>query len=223
MQHSTICVTGGTGFVGREIVSHLLENGYIVRALIRNEHSAKKLSFAKEQYPSQLEFIIGDATEPNDVINVLQNCDALIHLVGIRRKESKQTGLSYVDVDLGSAQTSVSALKQTGIKRILFLSAGAIGHSVYIQTKAKAEQVIIDAELDWTIFRPAFIVGPGQQWPILMGPFLWLLGLLSWSFGDLVRRSGNISRRALAQAFIIALEDDTTIGKILEVPELKKI
>ena len=109
------------------------------------------------------------------------------------------------------------------MKRILFLSAGAIGHSVYTQTKAKAEQVIIDAELDWTIFRPAFILGPGQQWPILRGPFLWLLGLLSGSFGDLVRRSGNISRRALAQAFIMALEDDKTIGKILEVPELKKI
>jgi uncharacterized protein YbjT (DUF2867 family) len=223
MQHTTICVTGGTGFVGEEVILRLLENGHHVRALARNERSAKKLSFAKEKFSSQLEFIFGNATEPNDIARALEGCTALVHLVGIRREEIKRTGLSYADIDLGSALASVIALQRTGIKRILLLSAGAIGNSVYIQTKAKAEQAVIDAKLDWTIFRPAFIVGPGQQWPVLMGPFLWLLGLFPGKFGDTAKRAENITREQLAHAFVMALKDDKMIGKILDVPELKRM
>jgi NADH dehydrogenase len=223
MNHTTICVTGGTGFVGREVIQQLLVNGYHVRALVRNEHSAKKLSSCKEQFPHQLEFVTGSATEPNDVAQVLAGADALVHLVGIRREEIKRTGLSYADVDLGSAIASAIAMQRANIKRILFLSAGAIGNSVYVQTKAKAEQAIIDAKLDWTIFRPAFITGPGQEWPVIMSPFLWLLGLLPGKFGDTAKRSSNITREKLANDFIIALKDDSYIGKILDVPELKRM
>jgi len=223
MQHTTICVTGGTGFVGEEVILRLLESEYHVRALARNERSAKKLAFAKEKYHEQLEFIYGDATEPNDIIRALDGCTALIHLVGIRREEIKRTGLSYADIDLASALASTIALQKSGIKRILLLSAGAIGNSEYVRTKAKAEQAVIDAKLDWTIFRPAFIIGPGQQWPVLMGPFLWLMGLLPGKFGNTVKRSENITRERLAYDFIVALADDKYIGKILEVPELKKM
>ncbi len=223
MQHSIICVTGGTGFVGQEVTKQLLEHGYHVRALIRNKSSAKKISDLQSKYSSQLKFIIGDATDPTDVQKALEGTDALVHLAGIRREEIKRTGLSYVEVDLGSALASAVAMDRSGLKRILFLSAGAIGKSEYVQTKARAEQTIINAQLDWTIFRPAFIVGPGQQWPVFMGPILVLLGLLPGKIGDVARRSGNISREKLAHAFILALEDDRMIGKILEVPELKRI
>jgi len=222
MQHTTICVTGGTGFVGEEVIFRLLENGHRVRALARSERSANKLSFTREKFPSRLEFIYGDATEPNDIMRALDGCTALIHLVGIRREEIKRTGLSYADIDLASTLASTIALQRTGVQRILLLSAGAIGNSEYIRTKAQAEQAVIDAKLDWTIFRPAFILGPGQQWPVLMGPMLWFLGLFPGKFGDTARRSDNITRTQLANALVSTLRDDSTIGKILEVPELKR-
>jgi len=183
----------------------------------------KNYLFAKDKYPSRLEFIFGDATEPNDIILALNGCSALIHLVGIRREEIKRTGLSYADIDLGSALAASIVLQKTGIKRILLLSAGAIGNSEYVRTKSEAEQAVIGANLDWTIFRPAFIIAPGQQWPVLMGPFLWLLGLFPGKFGDTAKRSENITREQLAHCFIVALEDDKFISKILEVPQMKKL
>jgi uncharacterized protein YbjT (DUF2867 family) len=223
MEHTTICVTGGTGFVGQEVIPRLLENGYSVRALVRHDRSSKKLAFAKQRFPNNLTFITGEATEPNDVRHALEGCEALVHLVGTRREEIKRTGLSYVDVDLASALASAIAMERCGLKRILFLSAGALGNSEYIRTKARAEQTIIDAKLQWTIFRPAFIIGPGQQWPVVVGPFLWFLGLLPGKIGETAKRADNITREQLAHAFVAALRDDRTIGKILEVPDLKKI
>lgn len=223
MKLSTVCVTGGTGFVGREVVAQLLEHGFTVQALVRNEAFVRKLREVKEKYPSNLKFFFGSATASFDIEQALDGCSALIHLVGVRRKETKETGLGYVEVDLGSAIAAAEAMKANNIQRILFLSAGAIGNSEYVRTKLKAEYAIRDAGLDWTIFRPAFIVGPGQQWPILMGPFLWLLGLMPGNVGITAKKAGNISRRDLARAFIMCLDKEEAIGKILEVPDMKSL
>src|SRR5690348_7590719 len=132
MQNTTVCVTGGTGFVGQEVISRLLYNGYNVHALARNEHSAKKLQAVKTKFPSNIDFFYGDAREPDDIAKALEGSSALIHLVGTRREEIKQTGLSYADIDLASAIASTIAMERTGLKRILLLSAGAIGNSEYV-------------------------------------------------------------------------------------------
>lgn len=219
----TICITGGTGFVGIGVVSLFLERGYKIRCLVRNERSAQKLAAFKEQFPNQLECIIGDVLEPNDIIRALEGCSALVHLVGIRRKEAKASGLTYDDIDVGSAIASAIAMQRSGLKRILLLSAGAIGNSYYVQCKAKAEQAIMSANLDWTIFRPAFIIGPSQEWPVLMGPMLSILGLMPGVYGEIGRKSGNITRSELAEAFLMSLEDDSSVGKILEVPEIRRM
>ena len=223
MINSVVCITGGTGFVGREVVREFLESGYHVRALVRSQLSAQKLASLKTTYSSRLEFITGDAMNSDDIRHALEGAQALVHLVGIRREEIKRSGLSYASVDLASAIAAATAMQIAGTKRILFLSAGAIGKSEYVRTKAKAEQVITDANLDWTIFRPAFIVGPGQRWPVIMSPILWALGLLPGNIGDVARRAGNIERTRLAQAFVSGFENDRTIGKVLEVSELRKI
>ncbi len=200
-----------------------LEHGYNVRCLVRNERSAQKLEFLKERFSDQLEYIIGNVLESNDIIRALEGCSALVHLVGIRRKEAKASGMTYDDIDVGSAAATAIALKRCGLKRILLLSAGAIGNSYYVRCKAKAEQAIMSANLDWTIFRPAFIIGPSQQWPILMGPVLSVLGLMPGKYGDIARKSGNITRSELAEAFLMSLEDHSSIGKIIEVSEIHRM
>jgi NADH dehydrogenase len=211
-----VAITGATGFVGQEVTRHLLEKGYIVQALVRSEASASKLT------PHQnLKLTIGDPCDASDVAKVLAGADALVHLVGIRRHEIKRTGKTYEDIDIGSAVASAYAMKHTGLKRILFLSAAAIGKSFYVRCKAKAEAVIMSANLDWTIWRPSFIVGPGQQWPVVLAPILGLLSLFPGHTGDVARRGSNISRKALAATFYKALEDDSTVGEVLDVPEIR--
>jgi len=218
MNSRIVAITGATGFVGREVTRQLLEHGYNVQALVRSKVSAAKLA----PHP-KLTVFFGDPCNTEDVAKVLNGAEALIHLVGIRRHEIKRTGKTYEDIDVGSAVASRDAMKRMGVRRILFLSAAAIGKSFYVRCKAQAEEVITSAGLDWTIWRPAFIVGPGQQWPVIMTPFLWLMGRFHGHMGDVSRRAGNISRKTLAASFCRALEDDSTIGKTLDVPEIRRL
>lgn len=215
---NVIAVTGGTGFVGRAVVAEFLQSGYAVRALVRSESSKEKLPHHQD-----LVCVIGDPCVADDVLNVLEGADALVHLVGIRLKEARKTGKNYEDVDVGSAIASIEAIKRSSTRRILMLTAADIGNSFYVRCKRKVETLVKEAGLRWTIFRPSFIIGPGQEWPVIMTPFLWAIGHLPGYIGRKARLAQNIRLEALAKAFVAAFEDDSTIGRTLDVPDIRQM
>lgn len=214
----TIAITGGTGFVGRAVVAEFLRSGYRVRALVRSESSKAKLT-----QHQNLVCIIGDPCNIEDVSRLLEGADALVHLVGVRLKEARKTGKNYEDVDVGSAIASIEAMKRSSTRRILILTAADIGNSFYVRCKRKVEKLTKDSGLDWTIFRPSFILGPGREWPVILTPILWALGHLPGYFGIKIRSAQNIRLEALAKAFVVALEDDTTITRSLDVPDIRQM
>jgi NADH dehydrogenase len=209
-----LCVTGATGNVGRGVLPVLLAAGHEARALVR---SASKLAASAACTP-----VAGDPLKRDDVIRALDGCDAVVHLIGTRRSQIKETGLGYEEVDVGSVRVMVEAMATAGVRRILLLSAGAIGNSTYVRSKAHAERLVIDAGLDWTIFRPAFIIGSGQQWPLLMTPFLRLMGLMPGKIGDVGRRAGNVTLEELGRSMAWALATPSAIGATLDVPEIRR-
>jgi uncharacterized protein YbjT (DUF2867 family) len=213
----TIAVTGSTGFVGRIVLASLLDRGYHVRALVR-QGSAKKFP----PHPN-LEVIDGDPRNPADVTRLVNSANALVHLIGTRRAEMKRTGVTYADIDLGTVQVAIEAMKRADVDRMLLLSAADIGNSEYVQTKQLAETAVREAGLHWTIFRPSFILGKGQQWPILMSPVLNLLAFLPGRYGGVAKRARNITREQLANAMIWSLEHEEAIGEVFDVSRIRSL
>ena len=212
----TICVTGGTGFVGRGVVPALLDAGFHVHVLVR-KGSEKKLPV----HPA-LSAFEGDARDSSAIERALVGCDALVHLAGIRRKETAKTGLTYEDVDLGSVIAALSAMKKKGVSRIVLLSAADIGKSFYVRTKQKAEKAVIEAGVSWTVLRPSYILGPGQWWPIVMSPVLNFFALFPGHVGDVAKRARSVTRDQLAATITRALSDDAMVGKVLDVAAIRE-
>ncbi|HVZ41311.1 MAG TPA: NAD(P)H-binding protein [Candidatus Kapabacteria bacterium] len=210
-----ILVTGGTGFVGSAVVPALAASGHTVRMVVRAE------SLARAPHIEGVTAVAGDVLDAGSLAHALEGCSAVVHLVGIRRAEIKRTGRTYEDVDVGSVRSMTAAMARTGVRRILLLSAGAIGNSTYVQCKARAERIVMEAGLDWTIYRPSFILGPGQEWPIVMEPILAAMSYLPGTFGDVARRARAISREQLAGAMAWALDHSSTIGEIFDVPRIR--
>lgn len=156
-----VLVTGGAGFVGRAIVDELLRHGHQPVAMARHPDSAKA---RRLRHGSRYPVVPGDILEPTSLPPALADVDAVIHLVGIISECPPQT---FDRVHRQGTQNLLQAVLETNrIRRFLHMSAlgaRADAPSRYHQSKWAAEQAVRASGLEWTIFRPSVIYGPGDQ------------------------------------------------------------
>ncbi|MBL9174200.1 MAG: complex I NDUFA9 subunit family protein [Verrucomicrobiales bacterium] len=147
-----ILVTGGSGFVGREVVGQLQAAGHRLRVLARHTSGSQ----------DGVERIRCSVLEPASVVAAVSGVDAVVHLVGIISEVGDQT---FERVHVGGTEAVVSAARAAGVRRYVHMSAlgtrpGA--RSRYHRTKWDAEELVRRSGLDWTILRPSLIYGPGD-------------------------------------------------------------
>jgi len=159
----TVAVTGATGFVGGHVVRTLLERGWSVRALSRSRDKADPL----RERPG-VTVVVGDINDAQALSELTRGCDAVVHLVGIIRETRSQR---FEDLHVKATRSIIAACRRQGVSRYLHMSALGVddeGRTEYQRTKFKAEQEVRASELDWTIFRPSLIHGPGGEFTQMM-------------------------------------------------------
>ncbi len=159
-----ILMTGGTGFVGTALRRELKHLGHDVRLLVRRE-SASKID-PREGF----EIVTGDALDTHACMRAVVGCQAVVHLIGIRR-EDPHAGITYEAMHTESAYGVFDAARRAGVERAVYLSAlGARPDSPakYHRTKHEAEEILKKTGMRWTIFRPSVIFGEGDEFHPLM-------------------------------------------------------
>jgi NADH dehydrogenase len=145
---STITITGANGFVAKNLRNFLSKNHIKVIAIARKtfqKHHTETAVYSKTLLEKGLQ-------------NKLRNCDALVHLIGIGKQSSKYNFENNVDL----TKNMIKTCKKSGIKKIIYISGLGVtknSRSDYFISKYKAEQEIINSGLNYTIFRPSYIVG----------------------------------------------------------------
>jgi len=153
-----ILVTGGTGFVGQEVIRELLVRGYQVRLLVR--HPERAVDF--EKHP-QIELVPGDVLKPETLAAAMIGVEAVIHLVGIIAETSH---ITFEQAHVEATRHILVAAKQAGVTRHIQMSAAgtrAQARSRYHITKWEAEELVRQSGMDWTIFQPSLIYGYDER------------------------------------------------------------
>ncbi len=200
----TIVVLGGSGFVGRALVTRLLAQGERVRVLSRSADT-------RARTPAGAELLIGDVFDEEFLHRAFTDADAAINLVGILN-ERGDDGKGFRKVYVELADTMIAAMKTSGVRRLLQMSAlhAGDGESHYLKARGVAEALVRASSLDWTLFRPSVIAGPGD------GLFCRFAQLLRFAPGLPIGRANARFQPVwvgdVVEAFIRALDDDATIG-----------
>lgn len=201
-----VLVTGGSGFVGREIVRQLVAAG----------HSPRILARGVKPPAGPLETVRGSVLEPGSLAAACAGCEAVIHLVGIISEVGEQT---YERVhDEGSGHL-LAAAKAAGVPRFVHMSAlGTRPNAAarYHRSKWAAEERVRASGLAWTIFRPSLIYGPGDGFVNLF------VRLSRWSPVLPVIGSGSglvqpVPVADVARCFVGALNEPATIGQTFDL------
>ncbi|HEU4365879.1 MAG TPA: NAD(P)H-binding protein [Candidatus Krumholzibacteria bacterium] len=159
-----VLVTGGTGFIGTALRGELKRLGHDVRLFVRTQ------SVGKIDPREGFEIVTGDVLDTHACLRAAEGCDALIHLVGIRR-EFPQDGVTYEAMHTEASYGMFDAARRAGIERAAYLSAlGARpdAPSRYHRTKFESEEILKKMDMRWTIFRPSVVFGPGDEFHPIM-------------------------------------------------------
>ncbi|AFY74034.1 hopanoid-associated sugar epimerase [Synechococcus sp. PCC 7502] len=116
----TAFVTGGTGFVGANLIRSLLEQNYQVKALVRSQSPKSNLDNL------DIQIISSDLNDPQ-LWTHLQNCDVLFHVAAHYSLWQKDKDLLYQNNVLGTRNILEAARKAEVPRTIYTSSVAAIG------------------------------------------------------------------------------------------------
>ena len=164
MSYETICVLGGTGFVGQHLVNRLTQHGYKVRVLTRRRERHRSLIVNPN-----VTLIEADIYDRDSLVRNFSGVDAIINLVGILNESGKKgEGFQRTHVEL--PRNIVAAALASGVGRLLHMSAlnadAKETDSLYLKSKGEGEDLLHAAAREGlvvTSFRPSVIFGPGDS------------------------------------------------------------
>lgn len=159
---NTVCIVGGSGFVGQRLANRLSAEGLKILIPTRNrERHRGNLILLPE-----VQLIHANVHDEQQLCGLFETCDAVINLSGILNERSgSNQGFRQVHVDLTAK--IINAIRRTGVKRLLHMSAlnaSVNGSSQYLRTKGEAEQLVLAAsDIHTTCYQPSVIFGPGDS------------------------------------------------------------
>lgn len=144
-----VVVTGANGFVARNVRKYLSDNNIKLISISRKDF---------KKFKNETKIITKNYDEKT-ILPKLKNSYALIHLIGIG-KQTIDNDYNLINVEL--TKKIINLCKKAKIKKIVYTSGLGVSKNStlgYFISKYKAERQIIDSKLNYTIFRPSYIVG----------------------------------------------------------------
>lgn len=172
MANSTykVLVTGGSGYLGEQLVISALSHGYKVRSFDLLPPVTKI---------DKVEYFVGDIRDTNSLNLATEGVDFIIHAVA--SVPLRKSNVEFKEVNVGGTQKVLDMGLRNKVKKIVYISSSAVfgvpdqnpvlenvtpvPAESYGQAKLDAEQLCaeyVSQGLDITIIRPRTILGAGR-------------------------------------------------------------
>lgn len=172
-----VFITGGSGFVGQNIIPELIKAGYEVLALARSSKAAEKV----QQVGARS--VMDDLTDlSHNTIEALKQCDIVVHSAAYMEFNYEKAKFYSINVD--ATKHLLKLAQANGIARFIYISAAPVvpgspiinitedeakdglPKDLYPKTKAIAERAVLAAnskKFITTAIRPPAIWGPDNH------------------------------------------------------------
>jgi len=167
-----LLITGGTGFVGSNLIRRLRKDGRSVRAIVRNPDKARALQ------DLGVDIAPGDISDVVSLEKAMVGVERVVHLVGIIQEAPWVT---FTRVHVEGTANVLAAAKKANVRHFVYQSAlgtRSDAKSAYHATKWQAEELVRTSGIPFTILRPSLIYGSGDQFTIRLSEMIRLSPVL---------------------------------------------
>lgn len=169
-----VLVTGGSGFLGREICRQLTARGVVVSSLARRPSTALERLGVRQH--------LGDLADAGAVSRAVAGCDAVVHNAALAGVSGPPR--PYWRTNVVGTRRVIEQCRAHGVRTLLYTSTASVVFrpgglegvreglppvpchlAAYPATKARAEALVLSAhgpELATVSLRPHIIWGPGD-------------------------------------------------------------
>lgn len=202
----TVLVVGATGETGKLVVARLVDEGYTVRAFVRDAVKGRKVLGKK------VALVTGDVTIPATIEPAFNDVDYVISAVGATAASGNNRPEK---VDYEGVKNLADAAAAAGVKQFVLVSSMGVTHKDHqlnrffgkvLIWKAQGEQALRDSGVPYTIVRPGGLINePGGKLRVVAVQ------------GDPLMDNARIPRADVAQVCAQALQSSAARNKTLEV------
>lgn len=190
-----IVVTGGAGFIGRELVLTLVKSGYdvvcfdLAEQIMRHRELLEGVS-----KQGKLTLVPGSVLDRNAVRNAVGGAEVVLHLaamLGVKKTEDNKLGC--IEININGTDNVLNAAVSHGVRKFVFASSSEVygepnhnpiketddtkGKTVYAVTKLAGEELTKGyhqryPSMDYTIIRFFNTYGEGQVAQFVIARFV---------------------------------------------------
>jgi NADH dehydrogenase len=209
-----IVVTGGTGFIGREVVRQLLEQG-------RDQVIVTTRDPERDLWGGQVRLVQAFAGDAVSLGRAFMGADVVVHAIQFPNHpvENPSRGWTYLEVDGRGTTVAAATAKKLGVRRFVYLSGAGAGQGrpqPWYRAKDQAEAAIRETGMEFALLRPSWVYGPGDR---SMSRFVFFCRHLPLVpvIGDGQAPCWPLQVADLARAVLECVRREELVGRALEV------
>ncbi len=207
-----ILVTGGTGFIGNNLIKHLIHSGEEVRILLHPSAQSPNLPRGVA-----LDVAVCSLTDERGLQAAMRGVKVVFHLASAERNANLS---DLMTVDVLGTQAIAEAARKAHVQRLLFMShitADKNSHFPALKAKALAENILEKSDLNYTIFRSTTVFGQGDNFTIQIIKMLRRNPLFFLMPGNGEVTLQPLWIQDLITCLILSLDDERAFRKILTI------
>jgi len=157
----TLFVTGISGFVGKNFLNFLRKEkeNFEILALVHQRDIPLEWPIVEK--------IKGDIRDIDSLEKAFlkRKIDGILHLAAVIKSKNLK---DFDEVNVEGTRNVVKLAEKYNVKKFIFLSSDFVLYEKFAPnpygiSKRKCEEIILNSNLDYTIFRPTPIFGPGDN------------------------------------------------------------
>lgn len=224
-----VAITGANGFVGKVLCGELVNNGWMVKGLIRSESVIQKLPELVEPY------VLDDLKNISDHPEVLEGCNSVVHLAAKVHDMNRGSLSDYRKINTQGTIKLAEAAVNAGVKKFIYISTIKVNgeetvrnpfsyddvvapEDPYAISKWEAECALLDlakrTRLEVTIIRPVLVYGPRVKGNLLL-LMKWIERGIPLPFAGIGNARSMINVYNLTDLIRYCLETPGSSGKVL--------